>query len=69
MGVEPDAADWAVMVDRNRTGLFVQQWAVVVPALLIVALTTGTNLLFDAALEKPAPRTPGARRGRKERRP
>ena len=64
VGVAPDAADWAVMVDRNRTGLFVQPWAVVVPALLIIALTTGTNLLFDAALEKP-----GRRRGQKERRP
>ncbi|MFE1348100.1 ABC transporter permease [Streptomyces sp. NPDC058757] len=52
VGVEPDAADWAVMVDRNRTGLFVQPWAVVVPALLIVALTMGTNLLVDARLEK-----------------
>lgn len=52
VGVQPDAADWAVMVDRNRTGLFVQPWAVVVPALLIVALTLGTNLLVDAALEK-----------------
>jgi peptide/nickel transport system permease protein len=50
VGVAPDTADWAVMVDRNRTGLFVQPWAVVVPALLIVALTMGTNLLFDAAL-------------------
>ncbi|MGW7168738.1 ABC transporter permease [Streptomyces sp. NPDC054884] len=50
VGVAPDAADWAVMVDRNRTGLFVQPWAVVVPALLIIALTMGTNLLFDAAL-------------------
>ncbi|MEU0031887.1 ABC transporter permease subunit [Streptomyces sp. NPDC006335] len=50
VGVAPDAADWAVMVDRNRTGLFVQPWAVVVPALLIVALTMGTNVLFDAAL-------------------
>ncbi|TPQ20962.1 ABC transporter permease [Streptomyces sporangiiformans] len=50
VGVAPDAADWAVMVDRNRTGLFVQPWAVVAPALLIVALTMGTNLLFDAAL-------------------
>ncbi|KQV94276.1 ABC transporter permease subunit [Streptomyces sp. Root369] len=50
VGVAPDAADWAVMVDRNRTGMFVQPWAVVVPALLIVALTMGTNLLFDAAL-------------------
>ncbi|WP_066929604.1 ABC transporter permease [Streptomyces sp. NBRC 110611] len=56
VGVAPDAADWAVMVDRNRTGLFVQPWAVVVPALLIVALTTGTNLLSDAALEKKGPR-------------
>ncbi|PGH52136.1 ABC transporter permease [Streptomyces sp. Ru87] len=52
VGVEPDAADWAVMVDRNRTGLFVQPWAVVVPALLIVALTMGGNLLADAALQK-----------------
>ncbi|MER6994916.1 ABC transporter permease subunit [Streptomyces sp. NPDC000410] len=52
VGVAPDAADWAVMVDRNRTGLFVQPWAVVVPALLIVALTMGGNLLADAVLEK-----------------
>jgi peptide/nickel transport system permease protein len=57
VGVAPDADDWAVMVDRNRTGLFVQPWAVVVPAVLIVALTMGTNLLFDAALDK------GGRRG------
>jgi peptide/nickel transport system permease protein len=71
VGVAPDAADWAVMVDRNRTGLFVQPWAVVVPALLIVALTTGTNLLFDAALEKPGGRggsdRPGGRGGRRVR--
>ncbi|WP_256355722.1 ABC transporter permease [Streptomyces sp. PKU-EA00015] len=52
VGVAPDASDWAVMVDRNRTGLFAQPWAVVVPALLIVALTMGSNLLFDAVLEK-----------------
>ncbi|MCD7437251.1 ABC transporter permease [Streptomyces lincolnensis] len=54
VGVAPDAADWAVMVDRNRTGLMVQPWAVVVPAVLIVALTTGTNLLFDAVLGAPS---------------
>lgn len=52
VGVQPDAADWAVMVDRNRTGLFLQPWAVVVPALLIAALSMGTNLLFDAALHR-----------------
>lgn len=50
VGAAPDASDWAVMVDRNRTGLFVQPWAVVVPALLIVGLTMGTNLLSDGAL-------------------
>lgn len=52
VGVAPDASDWAVMVDRNRTGLFLQPWAVVVPALLIVALTLGGNLLLDAALAR-----------------
>ncbi|MBQ0827399.1 ABC transporter permease [Streptomyces tagetis] len=70
VGVAPDAADWAVMVDRNRTGLFVQPWAVVVPAVLIVALTTGTNLLFDAALDSGGARDrdrPGPRRRRLRR--
>ncbi|WP_328935047.1 MULTISPECIES: ABC transporter permease subunit [unclassified Streptomyces] len=70
VGVAPDAADWAVMVDRNRTGLFVQPWAVVVPALLIVALTMGTNLLFDAALgqgERPGMRARGTAGGIRRR--
>ncbi len=71
VGVAPDAADWAVMVDRNRTGLFVQPWAVVLPALLIVALTMGGNLLFDAALTGRARGTAARRRrwpARKENR-
>ncbi|SHF06562.1 ABC transporter permease [Streptoalloteichus hindustanus] len=50
VGVPPDASDWAVMVDRNRPGLFVQPWAVIAPALLIVALSVGVNLLFDRVL-------------------
>jgi peptide/nickel transport system permease protein len=50
VGVAPDASDWAVMVDRNRGGLFLQPAAVVVPALLIVALTVGLNLVLDRAL-------------------
>ncbi|TYB54390.1 ABC transporter permease subunit [Nonomuraea sp. PA05] len=49
VGLAPDASDWAVMVDRNRTGMFLQPWAVVVPALLIVALSVGLNLTFDRA--------------------
>ncbi|MER5865947.1 ABC transporter permease subunit [Kitasatospora sp. NPDC002040] len=51
VGVAPDAADWAVMVDRNRPGLDLRPWAVVVPAALIAGLAIGANLLFDAALQ------------------
>ncbi|TBL29190.1 ABC transporter permease subunit [Verrucosispora sp. SN26_14.1] len=50
IGVAPDAADWAVMVDRNRGGIFLQPWAVVVPAALLVALAVGVNLVTDALL-------------------
>ncbi|MFB4276656.1 ABC transporter permease subunit [Nonomuraea sp. MTCD27] len=52
VGLAPDASDWAVMVDRNRTGMFLQPWAVLVPALLIVALSVGLNLAFDRAVRK-----------------
>ncbi|MEU5693211.1 ABC transporter permease subunit [Actinosynnema sp. NPDC020468] len=55
VGVPPDAADWAVMVDRNRVGLFLQPWAVVVPAALIVCLSVGVNLVFDRALKEVRP--------------
>ncbi|MCX4640485.1 ABC transporter permease subunit [Streptomyces platensis] len=65
VGAEPDAADWAVMIDRNRTGMFLQPWAVVLPAVLIMALTMGTNLLFDAALTRPDRRPGRDRRGRR----
>ncbi|MEV4456210.1 ABC transporter permease subunit [Microbispora sp. NPDC049633] len=49
VGVPPDAADWAVMVDRNRGGLFLNPWAVLTPALLIVMLAVGLNLTVDRA--------------------
>lgn len=50
VGISPQASDWAAMVDRNRSGLFVQPWAVVVPAALIVMLAIGVNLTFDRFL-------------------
>ncbi|MFG1950298.1 ABC transporter permease subunit [Micromonospora sp. NPDC048830] len=53
IGVAPDAADWAVMVDRNRSGLALQPWAVVAPAALIVALAVGVNLVADRLLAHP----------------
>ncbi|EEP69929.1 ABC transporter membrane component, partial [Micromonospora sp. ATCC 39149] len=50
IGVAPDAADWAVMVDRNRGGLLLQPWSVLVPAALLVALAVGVNLVADHLL-------------------
>ncbi|WP_329008564.1 ATP-binding cassette domain-containing protein [Micromonospora rifamycinica] len=69
IGVAPDAADWAVMVDRNRAGLFLQPWAVAVPAALLVALAVGLNLATDRMLTtrrtdpppRPAPTTTAPR--------
>ncbi len=54
VGVPPDASDWAVMVDRNQSGLFLAPSAVVLPALLIIALSVGVNLVFDRALREGA---------------
>uniref|UniRef100_UPI003F4943B0 ABC transporter permease n=1 Tax=Nonomuraea bangladeshensis TaxID=404385 RepID=UPI003F4943B0 len=48
----PDASDWAVMVDRNRGGLFLNPWAVLAPALMIVMLAVGLNLTVDRVLNR-----------------
>jgi len=56
VGVAPDASDWAVMVDRNRAGLFVAPWGVVLAAMLVVALSVGANLLADSLLGRGARR-------------
>ncbi|OON27409.1 hypothetical protein BSA16_32200 [Micromonospora sp. Rc5] len=70
VGVAPDAADWAVMVDRNRAGLLLQPWSVLVPAALLVALAVGVNLVADrlladrdAAAGEGAARDAGSRHG------
>ncbi|MGP4020705.1 ABC transporter permease [Saccharopolyspora sp. 5N708] len=52
VGISPQASDWAAMVDRNRTGLFIQPWAVALPALLILLLSVGVNLAFDRWLRE-----------------
>ncbi|GAA0955417.1 ABC transporter permease [Actinocorallia libanotica] len=53
VGVSPDAADWAVMIERNRAGLLLNPWAVLAPALMIIMLSVGLNLAFDRALRRP----------------
>ncbi len=47
-GQAPPAANWGTMINENRSGLVLNPWAVIVPAVLIAVLTIGTNTLTDA---------------------
>jgi peptide/nickel transport system permease protein len=44
---DPNAADWGLMINENRTALSVQPWGVVLPAIAIALLTVGTSLIGD----------------------
>ena len=48
LGLQPPAADWALMIAENRGGITLQPWAVAAPALLIAFLTISVNLVADA---------------------
>jgi peptide/nickel transport system permease protein len=48
LGVSPPAADWAVMISENQSGLTIQPWAVLVPAIMIALLTVSLNITADA---------------------
>lgn len=50
LGLAPATSDWAVLVERNQEALFIQPLAVLAPAMLLVALCTGINLVVDRAL-------------------
>jgi ABC-type dipeptide/oligopeptide/nickel transport system permease subunit len=48
LGLEPPAADWALMISENRVGITLQPWVIVAPALLLAALTISVNLVADS---------------------
>ncbi len=48
LGLRPPTPDWAVMIAENRSGLTINPWSVVAPAVLIAVLTVGVNLVADA---------------------
>jgi ABC-type dipeptide/oligopeptide/nickel transport system permease subunit len=48
LGLQPPAADWALMISENRGGIGLQPWVIAVPALLLAALTISVNLIADA---------------------
>jgi peptide/nickel transport system permease protein len=47
LGVQPPAPDWGLMVSENSNLLSQQPYALVAPALCIVALCVGVNLIGD----------------------
>jgi peptide/nickel transport system permease protein len=51
IGLQPPAANWALMVAENRNIVSINVWATVVPAVMIAALTIGVNLVGDAVSE------------------
>jgi peptide/nickel transport system permease protein len=48
LGIRPPAANWGLMISENNTGLSLNPWAVVAPAVLIAILTISVNVLGDA---------------------
>jgi len=48
LGLQPPSADWALMISENGSGLTLNPWAVLAPAVLIAVLTIGVNLIGDA---------------------
>jgi peptide/nickel transport system permease protein len=48
LGLAPPAADWALIISENRSGLTLNPWVILAPAALIALLTIGVNLVGDA---------------------
>jgi ABC-type dipeptide/oligopeptide/nickel transport system permease subunit len=48
LGLQPPAADWGLMISENRTGIALNAYVILVPALLIAMLTVALNLVGDA---------------------
>jgi len=48
LGLQPPAADWALIISENREGLTLNPWVILVPAAMIALLTISLNLVGDA---------------------
>jgi len=48
LGLQPPAADWALMISENRNGFNLNPWVIIAPALMIALLTISVNLVGDA---------------------
>lgn len=52
IGVQPPAADWALMIQENADGVLLNPWAVLIPSLAIAVLAASVNRAFDAIAPK-----------------
>ena len=48
LGLQPPAADWALMISENRDGFDLNPWVIIAPATMIALLTVAVNLTGDA---------------------
>lgn len=48
LGLQPPAADWALIISENRNGLTLNPYVILVPAVLIGLLTVSVNLVGDS---------------------
>lgn len=48
LGLQPPAADWALIISENKDGFTLNPWVILVPAALIALLTIAINLTGDA---------------------
>lgn len=47
LGQRPPAANWALMISENQSGLSLNPWAVLAPAIVIAVLTISLNVVAD----------------------
>ena len=48
LGLQPPLADWALIISENRSGLDLNPYVILAPALLIAVLTIAVNLVGDS---------------------
>ncbi|MFE3902581.1 ABC transporter permease [Streptomyces sp. NPDC059153] len=54
IGPQPPAADWALMIRENSSGILLNPWAVVAPSLAIAALAISVNLAASSLAPRSA---------------
>lgn len=57
IGIQPPAADWALMIRENAEGILLNPWGVLAPSIAIAALAVSVTLTFDVATPKTRSRT------------